>query len=421
MSTHLLLSAGDEHFEKGEIVERFSQKEYLIHTQMKSLFPIQSRDFCVLTCIESVVATGAIYIGSVSVEDELIPESTQHIRGRLNAYGWALKPMTRGKDGQWMGVQVTFIAHINMGGSGTTPLPLPSAIVRLLTTQACADSIQTYLAVHGCPPYIRRVAGKIIYEEFNVRTNQYTIRYIAKHAPSPRRHHQQQQQQQQKQKMIGSMWCTDVRTHQSMYPLGYSIETHQDVRVDVRPNIGLRIYTEKDALDGETVELVISKHTTGSEPQFYCNGVEVCAVRKDAKNQGIAKNELVDHTQFVVPKAALPFHSKLPSAAAAAAANTPFEATASVAEQREKEPQEEETNDKVCVCINKRLWYSLKLTLFFFRLFHGNRPFIIVEIAMSLCLATSCHLQHISLHSSCCWWAFAIILASFHANVHDKI
>ncbi|KAF1797052.1 hypothetical protein FB192DRAFT_1291652, partial [Mucor lusitanicus] len=218
----------DEHFEKGEIVERFSQKEYLIHTQMKSLFPIQSRDFCVLTCIESVVATGAIYIGSVSVEDELIPESTQHIRGRLNAYGWALKPMTRGKDGQWMGVQVTFIAHINMGGSGTTPLPLPSAIVRLLTTQACADSIQTYLAVHGCPPYIRRVAGKIIYEEFNVRTNQYTIRYIAKHAPSPRRHHQQQQQQQQKQKMIGSMWCTDVRTHQSMYPLGYSIETHQD-------------------------------------------------------------------------------------------------------------------------------------------------------------------------------------------------
>ncbi|OAC99154.1 hypothetical protein MUCCIDRAFT_157142 [Mucor lusitanicus CBS 277.49] len=146
--------------------------------------------------------------------------------------------------------------------------------------------------------------------------------------------------------MIGSMWCTDVRTHQSMYPLGYSIETHQDVRVDVRPNIGLRIYTEKDALDGETVELVISKHTTGSEPQFYCNGVEVCAVRKDAKNQGIAKNELVDHTQFVVPKAALPFHSKLPSAAAAAAANTPFEATASVAEQREKEPQEEETNDK---------------------------------------------------------------------------
>ncbi|KAK4514300.1 uncharacterized protein ATC70_001892 [Mucor velutinosus] len=329
----------DEYFEKGEIVERFSQKEYLVHTQMKSLFPIQSRDFCMLTCIESVVATGAIYIGSISVEDELIPETSQHIRGKLNTYGWALKPITRGKEGQWTGVQVSFIAHMNMGGLGTTPLPLPSAIVRLLTTQACADSIQTYLAVHGCPPYIRRVAGKIIFEEFNVRTNQYTIRYIAKHAPSPRRHHQQQQQ---KQKMIGSMWCTDVRTHQSMYPLGYTIETHQDVRVDVRPNIGLRIYTEKDELDGQTVELVISKHTTGSKPQFYCNGIEVCAVVKDAKNQGIAKSELVDHTRFV-PEAA-PSH-KLPSAAAAA---TTVEAT-SVAKQQQEPQEEEETNDKVCV------------------------------------------------------------------------
>ncbi|KAL7313001.1 hypothetical protein PS15m_008703 [Mucor circinelloides] len=316
----------DEHFEKGKIVERFSQKEYLIYTQMKSIFPIQSRDFCILTCIESVVATGAIYIGSISVEDELIPENTEHIRGKLNAYGWALKPITRGKQGQWMGVQATFIAHMNMGGSGATPLPLPSAIVRLLTTQACADSIQTYLAVHGCPPYIRRVAGKITYEEFNVRTNQYTIRYIAKHAPSPRRHHQQQ-----KQKMIGSMWCTDVRTHQSMYPLGYSIETNEDVRVDVRPNIGLRIYTEKDELDGQTVELVISKHTTGSEPQFYCNGIEVCAVIKDAKNQDIAKNDLADHTL-----AAEAPTQKLPATAA-------YEATAVVKETTE------ETNDKVYI------------------------------------------------------------------------
>ncbi|KAL9555878.1 hypothetical protein MBANPS3_002160 [Mucor bainieri] len=328
----------DEHFEKGKVVERFSQKEYLIHTQMKSLFPIQSRDFCILTCIESVVATGAIYIGSVSVEDELIPESTQHIRGKLYAYGWALKPITRGKEGQWMGVQVTFIAHMNMGGSGTTPLPLPSAIVRLLTTQACADNIQTYLAVHGCPPYIRRVAGKIIYEDFNVRTNQYTIRYIAKHAPSPRRH----QQQKQKQKMIGSMWCTDVRTHQSMYPLGYSIETHPDVRVDVRPNIGLRIYTEKDELDGETVELVITKHTAGSEPQFYCNGIEVCAVTKEAKNQGAVKNELADHTR-IISEVIAPLRT-LPSGA-----DDTFQAV-SEPKQRVK-PQETEgqaeTNDKV--------------------------------------------------------------------------
>lgn len=322
---------GDEHFEKGEIIERFSQKEYLIYTQKKSIFPIQSRDFCILTCIESVVATGTVYIGSISVEDELIPENTQHIRGKLLAYGWALKPITLEKDGKWMGVQVTFIAHMNMGGSGSTPLPLPSAIVRLLTTQACADHIQTYLAVHGCPPYIRRVAGKVIFEEFNINTNRYTIRFIAKHAPSPRRH-----QQQQKQKIIGSMWCTDVRTHQSMYPLGYSIETNEDIRVDVRPNVGLRIFTEKDELDGQTVQLVISKHTSGSKPRFYCNGIEVCA-ENETKNQDVAKNELVDH----------------PSTIDVSASETPSSKLLIVKEEKEKEMQEEETNDKVKEYINK--------------------------------------------------------------------
>ena len=306
---------------------------------MKSLFPIQSRDFCILTCIESVVATGTVYIGSISVEDELIPENTQHIRGKLSAYGWALKPITLKKDGKWMGVQVTFIAHMNMGGSGSTPLPLPSAIVRLLTTQACADHIQTYLAAHGCPPYIRRVAGKIIFEEFNVKTNRYTIRFIAKHAPSPRRH-QQQQQQQQKHKIIGSMWCTDVRTHQSMYPLGYSIETNEDIRVDVRPNVGLRIFTEKDELDGQTVQLVISKHTSGSKPQFYCNGIEVCA-ENETKNQDVTKNELVDHSSTID----------------VSALKTPLSKSLVVKEEKEmngiKKIKEEETNDKVREYINK--------------------------------------------------------------------
>ncbi|CEP08703.1 hypothetical protein [Parasitella parasitica] len=295
----------DELFESGEIVERFSQKEYLVYTQIKSLFPIQSRDFSVLTCIESVAATGAVYIGSISVEDDMIPENSRHIRGTLFAYGWALKPITLAKDdNKWkMGVQVTFIAHMNMGRSSagtTTPqqhLPLPSAIVRLLTTQTCAASIQAYLTANGCPPYVRRVAGKITFEAFDVENHQYTVHFIAKHAPSLRRH-QQQQQQQQKQSIINSMWCTDIRAHHSMYPLGYTVETNQNVRVDIRPNVGLRIYTENDNLDGQMVQLVISKHTTGNKPQFFCNGMEVCAEQKVAQQpQDIAKKALMDHTE----------------------------------------------------------------------------------------------------------------------------
>ncbi|KAL9555871.1 hypothetical protein MBANPS3_002153 [Mucor bainieri] len=39
----------------------------------------------------------------------------------------------------------------------------------------------------------------------------------------------------------------------------------------VRPNIGPRVDTEKEELDDS------SKHIAGSEPQFYCNGIEVCA------------------------------------------------------------------------------------------------------------------------------------------------
>ncbi|KAI8647234.1 hypothetical protein BD408DRAFT_169369 [Parasitella parasitica] len=355
----------DENFEAGEIVERFSQKEYLVYTQMKSLFPIQSRDFCALTCIESATATGAVYIGSISVEDEMIPENTKHVRGTLFAYGWALKPITLAKDGKCMGVQVTFVARINMGRPGTTHLPLPSAIVRLLTTQACASNIQAYLVSNGCPPYVRRVAGKITFEEFAVETHQYTVRFIAKHAPSPRRH-----QHQQKQSMISSMWCTDVRAHQSMYPLGYSVETNLDVRVDVRPNVGVRIYTEKEELDGQTVQLVILKHTTGSKPQFFCNGIEVCA-EKNAKPQYVTKNELADHTSCAVVVDAAP-------------------ETSSALEQDETE----ETNDKQKYGQNLYCRRNSHVIAFSEELSFTAHQFAFISLLMGICYyfgKFSCH------------------------------
>ncbi|RCH78883.1 hypothetical protein CU098_002899, partial [Rhizopus stolonifer] len=258
----------DEHFENGQIIERFSQKEYLVYTQMKSIFPIQSRDFSLLTSIESNVATGTVYVVSTSVEDELIPEKAQHIRGSLVTFGWALKPI---KDGHRLaGVTVSIIAHLQMGGV----TPLPSAIVRTLTTHlpSLGDQVQSYLLDHGCPPYIRRVAGKVILEQFDHQEKMYSIHFIAKHAPSAR-----QYRNKNSQKMIGSMWCTDIRTHTSMYPMGYRITTtpHEGIRVDMRPDgMGFRIYTEREDMDGQTIQLQINPcTTTNQKPVFAWNDI----------------------------------------------------------------------------------------------------------------------------------------------------
>ncbi|KAG0742859.1 hypothetical protein G6F57_006735 [Rhizopus arrhizus] len=245
----------DEYFEDGQVIERYSQKEYLIHIKMKSLFPIQSRDFSILTSIESNISTGAVYIASTSVEDGLIPpplEKDQHTRGTYSAYGWALVPTSTS-------VQVTFIAHMHLGGK----TPLPSSIIRRLTTQvpSCLEKVKQYLENVGCPPYIRRVAGKITVEHFDTENKLYSMTYIAKHAPSRQSH---------------SSWCTDLRIHASVYPLGYHVETQpqENVRVAIKPGVGLRIYTESDILEGKHIHITVSPVLQGSEAQYTCSSTE---------------------------------------------------------------------------------------------------------------------------------------------------
>ncbi|GAA5800734.1 hypothetical protein HPULCUR_006170 [Helicostylum pulchrum] len=272
----------DEYLEDGHVVERFSQKEYLVYMEMKSLFPIQSRDFSVLTCIESNVTTGGIYVASTSVNDELIPLTNHHMRGSFITYGWALEPL-RSTQHRLIGVKATFIAHLDMAGV----TPLPSAISRLLTTEvpACIDRVQNYLRQNGCPPYIRRVAGKIILETFNDKEKEYKIQFIAKHAPSAR------QYRSKNTSMLQSMWCTDLRTHPSMYPCGYSVETTPvvGIRVEMRQDtMGLRIYTEKNELDAETVKVVIRQNLepkAGKRPTFYWNSVELKHVIEEEKEE----------------------------------------------------------------------------------------------------------------------------------------
>ncbi|CEG75074.1 hypothetical protein RMATCC62417_10180 [Rhizopus microsporus] len=272
----------DEHFEDGQVVERFSQKEYLIHIKMKSLFPIQSRDFSVLTSIESNINTGAVYIVSTSVEDELLPleeKEQQRTRGHYTTYGWALLPSRNS-------VKVTFIAHMHLGGT----TPLPSSIVRRLTTQipSCLDRIQNYLNQVGCPPYIRRVAGKIVLEQFDTESKSYSITYMAKHAPSRRNH---------------SSWCTDLRVHPRMYALGYHVETQplDGVRVEIRPGVGLRVYTENEALEGERIHLTVVPVSEGTEPRYTWNSSDIMG-SKGIEKVVIEEEEEKEQTEVRIEK-----------------------------------------------------------------------------------------------------------------------
>lgn len=251
----------------GRVVERFSQKEYLVYTQMRSMFPIHSRDFSLLNAIDSDPATGSIYVASTSVSDNMIPEAKTHVRGRIFVYGWALHPIRRGKSS--IGVQVTFVSHMELEGTA----PLPPAIVRQLTMDvpACVDRVQWYLRQHGCPPYIRRVAGKITQESFDSKDKSYRITLIAKHKPS---HHHQQKQQ----KDAPSLWCTDIRTHTSMYSCGFNVTTQpsQGVRIELRADdMGIRIYTENDTMDGCVIEAAIIPNPPGSTTRYTWNGVSL--------------------------------------------------------------------------------------------------------------------------------------------------
>ncbi|ORX59488.1 Bet v1-like protein [Hesseltinella vesiculosa] len=251
----------DDYFEEGQVVERFSQKEYLIYTKMRNVFPIQGRDFTMLSHIESDVKSGTIHVVSASVTDAMVPESKTHIRGEWLVYGWSFQAI-KNKAGERIGVHITFINHMDL--AGTTPLP--SAIIRRLVTDVPSQvsRLQRYLQEYGHPPYVRRVAGKVVREHYDPQSQAYAITLIAKHSPAARRlntsdqtdAHAAKQQQQ---------WCTDIRVDPVHYPHGFQAVAHPEKHVLIvhRPNhSGIRIYTQDSSLDGATIRIDITALTS---------------------------------------------------------------------------------------------------------------------------------------------------------------
>ncbi|ORZ01715.1 hypothetical protein BCR43DRAFT_503213 [Syncephalastrum racemosum] len=282
----------DEYLETGHVVERFSQKEYLVYTQMRSIFPIHSRDFCLLTTLDSDPATGVICVATTSVSDALMPEQKEHVRGRIYAYGWVLAPI-HNNQGKLSGVKATFISHMDLEGA----TPLPPAIIRLLTTEVpmCVDRVQWYLRQHGCPPYIRRVAGKIVQEDFDSKHKTYRIAYIAKHRPSTSKH-------------PSKTWCTDVRTHPGMYASGFKVQASppDKVRVELRADdMGIRIYTLSDQAEGQTVEIEITatEATTSGKPRYVCNGVSLKDDDEEDENEREEEDEEKEEEELLTDAA----------------------------------------------------------------------------------------------------------------------
>jgi hypothetical protein len=245
---------------------------------MKSTFPIQSRDFSLINSIESI--NNVIYICSSSVTDNLIPPKGKIIRGKILVSGWAIEPIKSSTSNKLLGVKVTFIHHMDM--QGTTPLP--PATVRQLTQEIpkCLYRVQSYLRQSGCPPYIRRITGKVVFEDFETQHKTYTLEYIVKYNSNNR-----------------ANWYTDLRIHQSMFPFGYAIDCSETGLKIEELKSGIRIFAQDKELDGKTVQIQIREKSLTTADDLLWNDQKVVRASSKIENNEPMKSEKTDAKEMV--------------------------------------------------------------------------------------------------------------------------
>ncbi|KAG2229071.1 hypothetical protein INT48_003285 [Thamnidium elegans] len=244
----------DSSFEGGQTIERFSQKEYLVQWFLGGMLPIASVDLSAITSIESDPITGTVYTATTSVTDQQVPpdESGHRIRAYNDLYGWVFRPKFD-KEGRTISVGISFVCNMDFRYT------VPSHVLQTWIDSSLQSitHIHHYLSQYGCPPYIRRVAGKVIREGFDALTNNYQIVFTAKHQPSNSYRARKQQQQQQNQ----SVWCTDIRVHKTMFPHGLDISVIPEnvARIEVSPkdNKSIKIFTTDQYIDGKQVTFTL--------------------------------------------------------------------------------------------------------------------------------------------------------------------
>jgi hypothetical protein len=256
---------GDPKFVDGKTVERFSQKDYLIYTKVDVESANQMRDFVLLSSIDSEPVSGTVYYVSASVEDQLIPKSDVHVRGHVFLEGWVFAP-TFDTAGRTRSVLVTYMSHVDL----RQPIFQHSheSLERLLYHDTVRiSSIEKFLNRYGCPPYVRRVAGKVSKETFDAQKKMYAIAFIVKHTSSI------------PEEENAGTWCTDIRIHASLYPSGMRIHAspQKGIRVDLRQDCaGIRVYSTSPDMDGAVLTVNIMPQEKGlpnSVLTITCNGV----------------------------------------------------------------------------------------------------------------------------------------------------
>ncbi|RCI04405.1 hypothetical protein CU098_007259 [Rhizopus stolonifer] len=242
----------DATFEDGKIMERFSQKDYLVHWILSNdTLPIASVDLAAITSIETDPVSGTVYTATCSVIDKDIPPDDNLIRASSDLYGWVFQPVfdTQGKTSK---VKVSFVYHLDFKYN----VPVP---VLQKWTDMSMQSIQHvhhYLTQYGCPPYIRRVAGKVVQETFDAARNCYKVILVTKHQPSNAYRARKKTFEQQQQ-----LWCTDIRFHKTMFPHGLDIHVEPmdmtRIQVSTKEQKSLKLFTTDEAIDGKQVTLTL--------------------------------------------------------------------------------------------------------------------------------------------------------------------
>ncbi|KAL1915797.1 uncharacterized protein VTP21DRAFT_6556 [Calcarisporiella thermophila] len=246
----------DERFEAGEVVERFNQLEMLVYYQLKGIPPLGGRDISAATAQETNPETGVTRIVTVSVEDSKLPEDPHRIRAHMFS-GWIIRPETDPNTERIQAIHVTYISRLDLRGS-----PPPSVLRTLmLEVPECIVRVGDFLERYGPPPYLRKVAGRVVDEACDLRKLTYDLTYVARQPPT--------------KGFPG--WYTELRVGQKLYPTGFDVAVQPDVglRVELAPDIGgVRIHAVHESLDGQEVAVRISRNM-GSGIEMTVNGQPV--------------------------------------------------------------------------------------------------------------------------------------------------
>ncbi|CAO3672248.1 unnamed protein product [Rhizopus microsporus] len=239
----------DTLFEDGKTIERFSQKDYLVHWFLgNSKLLLADTDLSAITTLETDPANGTVYTATMSVIDTQIPSDPleERIRAQTDLYGWVLTPKIDSQ-GQTSSVQAQFVYNMDF----KYPVPRPVLEAWKDAAMQSIDHLQNYLQQHGCPPYIRRVAGKVTAETFDHEAKEYQVAYTVKHQPS---------NAYRTRKRQDSVWCTDVRFYRDMFPHGVDIRvipehsTRSEVLMD---HCTIKVFTTDESMDSKQVTLTL--------------------------------------------------------------------------------------------------------------------------------------------------------------------